>query len=263
MPLDPSPLKGRKALVTGGKRRIGRGIALALADAGCDVGINDLDYDQDAEYTLELIRNLGVKAEFYSADISSSDQVNRLFNDFLQDFGCIDILVNNPYGGTGQKFLELTEDNWDQNLDVGLKGFFLCSQRAALSMVEHGNGGAIVSTSSVHGARAWKGDTAYGAAKAGVLRLTESMAVDLGSHGIRCNAVLPGHMNTDHVYNSTPPEIGSMNCEHAKWVPLKRRGTPEDIGRTVVFLCSPAAACITGVSLPVDGGLLAVGPGSD
>jgi NAD(P)-dependent dehydrogenase (short-subunit alcohol dehydrogenase family) len=263
MSLDPSPLKGKKALVTGGKRRIGRGIALALAEAGCNVGINDLNHDEDAEHTLKLIREMGVKAEFYSADISSSDQVDKLFTDFLQDFGCIEILVNNPYGGTGQGFLELTEENWDQNIDVGLKGFFLCSQRAARSMVDRGNGGAIVSTSSVHGARAWKGDTAYGAAKAGVLRLTESMAVDLGSHGIRCNAVLPGHMNTDHIYSTTAPEIGSMNCEHAQWVPLKRRGTPEDIGRAVVFLCSPAAACITGVSLPVDGGLLAVGPGSD
>ena len=120
-------------------------------------------------------------------------------------------------------------------------------------MVAQGDGGAIVSTSSVHGRRAWKTDTAYGAAKAGVLRLTESMAVDLGEHGIRCNAILPGHMDTDHVFNTPPPAPGGGS----KKVPLRRPGTPEDIGRAAAFLCSPAAGCITGVSLPVDGGLLA------
>jgi NAD(P)-dependent dehydrogenase (short-subunit alcohol dehydrogenase family) len=144
---------------------------------------------------------------------------------------------------------------------VGLKGFFLCSQQAARAMVEQGEGGSIISTSSVHGARAWPGDTAYGAAKAGVLRLTESMAVDLGEHGIRCNAILPGHMDTDHVFGTPPPERGSVGKENYRTLPLRRRGTPEDIGRAVAFLSSDAAGCITGVSLPVDGGLLAVGPG--
>ena len=169
---------------------------------------------------------------------------------------CIDILANNPFGGTGQHFLELTEKNWDLNIDIGLKGFYLCSQQAAFAMVEQGEGGAIVSTSSVHGSRAWKTDTAYGVAKAGVLRLTESMAVDLGEHGIRCNAILPGHMNTDHEYNTPPPALGSMQPQFHEGIPLCRRGTPEDVGRAAAFLCSNAAGCITGVSLPVDGGLL-------
>ena len=137
----------------------------------------------------------------------------------------------------GQEFLDLTEENWDQNLDVGLKGFFLCSQQAALAMVAQGSGGCIVSTSSVHGRRAWKGDTAYGAAKAGVIRLTESMAVDLGEHGIRCNAVLPGHMDTTHVLGTTAPQGGSIEEELYNSVPLRRRGTPEDIGRAVAFMC--------------------------
>ena len=255
-------LEGKKALVTGGKRRIGRGIALALAEAGCDVGINDLNHDEDGDETLGLVRAMGREAEFFSGDISDKGQVEKLFTDFLSRFGRIDILVNNPYGGTGQPFLELSEENWDANVDIGLKGFFLCSQQAARAMVEQGGGGSIVSTSSVHGARAWEGDTAYGAAKAGVLRLTESMAVDLGVYGIRCNAVLPGHMNTDHIFGQPAPALGSMEGQHASSVPLSRRGTPEDIGRAVAFLCSSAAGCITGVSLPVDGGLLAVGPGN-
>ena len=254
---SPHSLDGKKAFVTGGKRRIGRGIALALAEVGCDVGINDLSLDEDGEKTLELIRKMGREAEVFPGDISDSAVVEGMFKAFIDRFGRIDILANNPYGGTGQPFLELTEENWDLNLDVGLKGFFLCSQQAARAMVEQGDGGSIVSTSSVHGRRAWKSDAAYGAAKAGVIRLTKSMAVDLGEHGIRCNAVLPGYMDTDHVFATPPPELGSVGEKHYSTIPLRRPGTPEDIGRAVVFLCSPAAGCITGVSLPVDGGLLA------
>lgn len=257
----PHSLSGRKALVTGGKRRIGRGIALALAEAGCDVGINDLAHDEDGDETLHLIREMGREAEFFAGDISDSAQVEALFAAFLARFGRIDILVNNPFAGRGEPFLELTEENWDKNVDVGLKGFFLCSQQAARAMVAQGDGGSIVSTSSVHGARAWPNDTAYGAAKAGVLRLTESMAVDLGEHSIRCNAILPGHMDTSHVFGTPPPARGSVGEDQFRTLPLRRRGTPEDIGRAVVFLSSDAAACITGVSLPVDGGLLAAGPG--
>ncbi|MBE84981.1 MAG: hypothetical protein CME21_20685 [Gemmatimonadetes bacterium] len=249
-------LKGKKAFVTGGKRRIGRGIALALAEAGCDVGINDLTHDQDGDTTLSLIRDMGREAELFAGDISSSKVVNNMFDDFLARFGRIDILVNNPYGGTGQHFLQLTEENWDANLDIGLKGFYLCSQRTAREMVKQGGGGTICSTSSVHGHRAWKTDTAYGCAKAGVIRLTQSMAVDLGEHGIRCNAVLPGHMDTDHEFNAPPPQISSIQKDLHDSVPLRRRGTPEDIGRAVAFLCSPAAGYITGVALPVEGGLL-------
>jgi len=252
----PYSLEGKKAFVTGGKRRIGRGIALALAEAGCDVGVNDLTCDSDAEETLELIRQMGREAAFFEGDISDSVKVEGLFKAFLERFGRIDILVNNPFGGKGQSFLDLTEENWDLNLDIGLKGFFLCSQQAARAMVEQGDGGSIVSTSSVHGRRAWKSDTAYGVAKAGIIRLTESMAVDLGEHGIRCNAVLPGYMDTDHIFATPPPELGSVGEKHYSKVPLRRPGTPEDIGRAVAFLCSPAGGCITGVSLPVDGGLL-------
>ena len=258
---DPHSLKGKKALVTGGKRRIGRGIVLALAEAGCDVGVNDLELDADGEETLRLVRARGRQAEFYAADISDSAQVEAMFAAFLERFGRIDILANNPFGGTGQPFLELTEENWDANLDIGLKGFYLCSQQAARAMVKQGDGGCIVSTSSVHARRAWKADTAYGTAKAGILRLTQSMAVDLGEHGIRCNAIMPGYMDTDHVIGAPPPERGSIREELFDGVPLRRPGTPEDIGRAAAFLCSPAAGCITGVSLQVDGGLLAASPG--
>ena len=240
-------------------RNIGRGIALALAQAGCDVGINDLERGADADRTLELIRDQGREADFFQADISDWAQVEAMFTAFIARFNRLDILINNPYAGSGATFLEITEENWDLTLDVCLKGFFLCSQQAARIMVEQGQGGCIVSTSSVHAYRTWPGDTAYGVAKAGVLRLTESMAVDLGPHNIRCNAVMPGHMDLSHVFGTQAPSVGSVPDNLKANIPLQRRGTPEDIGRAVAFLCSPAAGNITGVSLPVDGGLLTTG----
>ncbi len=252
-------LDGKKALVTGGRRNIGRGIALALAQAGCDVGINDLERDADADRTLELIRDQGREADFFQADISDRAQVEAMFTAFIARFNRLDILINNPYAGSGATFLEITEENWDLTLDVCLKGFFLCSQQAARIMVEQGQGGCIVSTSSVHAYRTWPGDTAYGVAKAGVLRLTESMAVDLGTHNIRCNAVMPGHMDLSHVLGAPAPSVGSVPDNLKANIPLQRRGTPEDIGRAVAFFCSPAAGNITGASLPVDGGLLTTG----
>ena len=252
-------LDGKKALVTGGRRNIGRGIALALAQAGCDVGINDLERDADADRTLELIRDQGRDADFFQADISDRAQVEAMFTAFIARFNRLDILINNPYAGSGATFLEITEENWDLTLGVCLKGFFLCSQQAARIMVQQGQGGCIVSTSSVHAYRTWPGDTAYGVAKAGVLRLTESMAVDLGPHNIRCNAVMPGHMDLSHVLGAPAPSVGSVPDNLKANIPLQRRGTPEDIGRAVAYLCSPAAGNITGASLPVDGGLLTTG----
>ncbi|MEW6751606.1 MAG: SDR family oxidoreductase [Candidatus Latescibacterota bacterium] len=252
-------LEGRKALVTGARRSIGRGIAQALAEAGCDVAINDLECDADAEATLALIRQAGREAIFLRADLAQAAQVAEMFGACIDRFGRLDILVNNAYWAASFPFPEIPEEVWDRTLGVSLKGYFLCAQEAARAMIRQGDGGCIVSISSVHAQRVWPADTCYGVAKAGILRLTQSMAVDLGPHGIRCNAVLPGYMQTDHLFGSPAPAGGSLPEPLQRFIPTRRRGTPEDIGRAVVFLCSPAGADITGVSLPVDGGLLATG----
>jgi NAD(P)-dependent dehydrogenase (short-subunit alcohol dehydrogenase family) len=141
-------------------------------------------------------------------------------------------------------------------MNVCVKGFFLCSQAAARRMVDTG-GGAIVSISSIHAQAVWSGDTVYGVAKEAVLRLTRSMAVELGRHGIRANAVLPGYMETDHIYGATPPTPDKAGKPTPGFTPTFRPSTPEDIGHAVAFLCSPAAGNINGVALPVDGGYLA------
>lgn len=252
-------LAGEKALVTGARRNIGRGIAQALAQAGCDVGINDLERDKDAETTLRLIGEQGREAEFFKADVADSRQVEALFAAFRERFGRIDILVNNVYWAEHHAFLEISEQVWDRTLEVSLKSYFLCGQQAARAMVAQGGGGCIVNISSVHAHRVWPTDTCYGVAKAGIIRLTQSMAVDLGAHGIRCNAIQPGYMDTAQAFGAAPPARGSAPVRLHPFIPSQRYGTPEDIGRAVVFLCSPAGAEITGVSLPVDGGLLVTG----
>lgn len=184
-------LTGKKALVTGARRNIGRGIALALAEAGCAVGIHDIERDEDAEETLFLLKQMGADAEFFAAELRDTHQVAELFNAFDTRFGAIDILVNNAYWAEHKPFLEIEEANWDQAMDVCLKSYFLCSQQAARRMAQR-SGGAIVGIASIHGERVWAMDTCYGVAKAGVIRLAQSMAVDLAAYGIRSNCILPG-----------------------------------------------------------------------
>jgi NAD(P)-dependent dehydrogenase (short-subunit alcohol dehydrogenase family) len=252
-------LDGMKALVTGGKRRIGRGIAQALAAAGCDVGINDLVRDDDADETVGRVLGLGRDALFVAGDVSNADHVQRMVAGCVQRFGGLDILVNNAYWAEAHPFTDIEESVWERTLAVSLKGYFLCSQHAARAMIAQGGGGSIVSISSVHAHRVWPGDTCYGVAKAGILRMTQTMAVDLGPHGIRCNAIQPGYVDTDHEYGDLPPAVGSAPEHLHRFIPLRRHTTPEDIGRAAVFLSSRAASAISGVSLPIDGALLATG----
>lgn len=252
-------LAGKKALVTGGRRNIGRGIAQVLAEEGCDVGINDVERDGDAEETLRLIGAQGREAEFFRADVSKGDQVEGMMGAFVERFGRIDILVNNAYWTEHHSFLDIPEEAWDRTMEVSLKGYFLCAQHAARKMVEKGVSGCIVNISSVHAHRVWAADTCYGVAKMGIIRMTQTMAVDLGEHGIRCNAILPGYMDSDHPFGEEPPAWGSMPERLHKFIPSRRYGTPEDIGRATAFLCSDAGATITGISLPVEGGLLVTG----
>jgi len=248
----------KAALVTGARRSIGRGIALALADAGYDIGINDILLE-DADETLRLICEKGRQAEFLLYDTSDSAQVNAMFAEFLERFGRIDALVNNAYFANHTLFLDITESDWDKTLDVCLKGYFLCSQQAARAMVEQKGGGSIVSISSVHSERVWPTDTAYGVAKAGIERMTKSMAVNLGQYDIRANAILPGYVSARHEYGSPMPKREDLPERMVGAIPAGRYATPEDIGKAVAFLVSDAASNISGVSIPVDGAFLCTG----
>jgi glucose 1-dehydrogenase len=253
-------LEGKKVLITGSRRGIGRGIALLLAREGADIGINDIERDQAAEDTMEMVRREGREVSWHLADISRSGDVNRMIDEFLERHGGIDILVNNAVSSVKKSFLDIKEEDWDFEVANALKGQFLCSQRAAREMVRQGRGGRIVSISSVHAFRAWPNDTVYGVCKAGLVRMAKSMAVDLAGHGINSNCVAPGYIDS----RLLPPEQEHLRAgpgyadEVKKLIPARRAGVPEDIARAVLFLCSPLGDYVNGQCITVDGGLLDV-----
>ena len=254
-------LEGKKALVTGSRRGIGKSIAELFAAEGADVGINDIERDDTAEETLKAVRDLEREATWHQADISSSAQVKTMFDDFIAAHGRIDILVNNAVSSRKNNFLDITEVDWDFEVGNALKGYFLCSQRGAQEMVNQGGGGRIVSISSVHALRAFPNDMVYGVCKAGLIRMAKSMAVDLGGHGINSNCVAPGYIDS----RVLPPEqeylrAGPGYADHAKsWIPSGRGGVPKDIAGVVLFLCSELGSYVNGQCITVDGGFLTGG----
>jgi NAD(P)-dependent dehydrogenase (short-subunit alcohol dehydrogenase family) len=255
-------LEGKKALITGSRRGIGRGIALALAREGCDIGLNDVERDEEAEKTIRAVEALGRKATFGVADISDMAQVNRLFDDFLAAHGRLEVLVNNAYWSSNKPFLEISEEVWDRTMDVCVKGYFLCSQRAAREMArQEPPGGSIVSIASVHAARVWPSDTAYGVAKAAIVRMTMSMALDLAGTGIRANAISPGYIDSRVLPPEREQERGVRGYGDAAltWIPSRRIGVPEDIAGVVVFLSSALGAYVNGANITADGGFLVGG----
>ena len=231
-----------------------------------DVGINDVEHDRAAEDTLELVRREERSASWHLADISKSTDVNSMVDDFVRQHGRIDILVNNAVASIKKPFLEIAEQDWDFEVGNALKGYFLCSQRAAREMVKQGDGGSVVSVSSVHAFRAWPNDLVYGTCKAGLVRMTMSMALDLAGQDINCNCVAPGYIDSrvlshdqEHLRGgATYPSISARGA-----IPGRRIGTPDDIARAVLFLCSPLGDYVNGQCITVDGGLLTSGVPED
>ncbi len=255
-------LEGKKALVTGSRRGIGRGIAVMLAKEGADVGINDVERDEAADDTLRMVRDQGRQASWHQADIASSADVDGMFAEFVEQHGRIDILVNNAVASIKAPFLEVKEEDWDFEVGNALKGYFLCSQRAARAMVSQGTGGRIVSISSVHAYRAFPDDTVYGVCKAGLIRMAQSMAVDLAGHNITSNCIAPGYIDSRLLPPDQEHSRGvSGYFDHAlPTIPSRRIGVPADIAGAVVFLCSDLGAYVNGECITVDGGFSASTP---
>jgi NAD(P)-dependent dehydrogenase (short-subunit alcohol dehydrogenase family) len=246
-------LSGRRALVTGGGRSIGRGIALGLAREGADVVVN-YRHDRDAaERTAAEVRTLGRRAAAVAGDTSVRSDVEEVVTAAVGALGGLDLLVNNAGILRRTPFLEIAESEWDAILDVNLKGYFLVGQAVARHMIERGTRGAIVNISSAGQLVAAPNLTHYCVAKAGVEMLTKQMALELAPHRIRVNAVCPGLIETD--LNRKDIADPAFRERRLARIPLREIGTPDDVVGAVVYLASDTEArLVTGASLFVDAG---------
>lgn len=248
-------LEGKIALVTGaGKdsRGIGHGIAVALAREGADVAVASHTL-ANALRAADAVQAMGGRSLALEMDVSQAESVEAGVAEVLNAFGRIDILVNNAGITRDALLVRMREEDWDAVLDVNLKGAFLCSRAVAKVMIKQ-RAGCIVNITSIMGLTGGAGQANYSAAKAGLIGLTRSLARELGSRGIRVNAVAPGWIETA-MTDSLPQTVREAIL---KQIPLGRLGRAEDVADAVVFLCSEESAYITGQVLTVDGGLVMI-----
>ena len=242
-------LEGKVALVSGASRGIGRAIALDLATHGADVVVNYATRADAAETVCQTIRDMGRRALPLQANVAEATDVARMVAEAMATFGHIDILVNNATWHRGRRVEKLPESDWDAVLDSCLKGAYHCCQHLVPQMRARG-GGRIINISSSVGLIGWPGDTAYGAAKSGLIGFTRSLAKEVAPDGITANVVMPGYIRTDMTAALTP-----KNTEHMlSLIPLGRAGEPEDVAEVVTFLAT-AGAYVTGAVYVVDGGM--------
>jgi len=244
-------LDGKVVLVTGAQQGIGAAMAHEFAAAGADVAINWVDNEGAAQRIADEIRAGGRRAVLVRADVSRLEQVRAMVSAAQQGLGPIDVLINNAGVFPRVPFLEMTEHDWDQVLDVNLKGSCFCAQYVAKAMVAAGRQGAIINIASGAALRGSPRGVHYVASKGGVLSLTRAMALELAQYRIRVNAIAPGLTDTAQPrYGSSEAEIVEM----ARLVPLGRMAQPDDIARAAVFLASDNAGFVTGQTLHVNGG---------
>jgi 3-oxoacyl-[acyl-carrier protein] reductase len=243
------PLEGRVALITGGARGIGKAIALRLAGDGARVGIVDL-MDSGADTAREIEQASGRPAAFHKADISREDEAKAAVAAVEAALGPVDILVNNAGITRDNLALVMTEADWDAVLSVNLKGAFLMSKAVLRGMIKRRRG-SIIGISSVVGRRGNAGQVNYSAAKAGMIGLTKSLAREVASRNVRVNAIAPGYIETE-MTAALPEQSRKALMDQ---IPLGRIGGPEVVAAAVAFLAGDDSAYITGVVLPVDGGL--------
>jgi len=243
-------LEGRTALITGANRGIGKEIALRFADNGADVAFSDLAYNEDSISLEKEIESLGVKGKGYASDASSFDGSQKLITDVLKDFNKIDILVNNAGITRDNLLLRMTEQDWDLVININLKSMFNLTKAVMRDMIKQ-RFGVIINMSSVVGIEGNGGQSNYAASKAGIIGFTKSVAQELGSRNIRCNAIAPGFIDT---------EMTSKLSEDIRktWIddiPLKRPGTTEDVANVAVFLASDLSSYVNGQVISVCGGM--------
>ena len=247
-------LAGKVALVTGAARGIGRAIALELAHAGAHVALNDLDPDEPGRELQQMIISLGRQASLHKADVSNHAAVEAMVREVVEQHGRLDILINNAGMQLWEPFLEITDAVVERTLGVDLKGVIFCGQAAARQMVRQGGGGRIINISSVHAVYSIKTAAVYDAAKAGVKRLTATMALELAEHNITANAIAPGWIDTpmNEPFLRKPEDRAAARAP----IPAGRIGDPQEVGQLAAYLCSEVASYITGSFIVIDGGYI-------
>jgi NAD(P)-dependent dehydrogenase (short-subunit alcohol dehydrogenase family) len=236
------------AIVTGGNSGIGRAASVALARAGFDLGVTWHRVEERAESLIEEVEALGRRCEVRQLDLHGVREGAAAVDELADAFGGLDVLVNNAGYGSSTPFLEMTLEEWQGVLDVDLTGAFLASQAAARRMIEQGRGGAIVNVTSVHEHIPLSGSAPYSAAKHGLGGLTKVMALELGGHGIRVNAVAPGQIATRMTGQEDEPPSPAE-------VPLGRAGDAREVAALIAWLASDESSYVTGASYVIDGGL--------
>jgi 3-oxoacyl-[acyl-carrier protein] reductase len=243
-------LEGKTALVTGANKGIGKGIALKFAAQGANVAFSDLFYNDDTVSLENELKAAGVMAKGYASDASSFSDSEKLVTEVLLDFGKIDILVNNAGITRDMLLLRMTESDWDMVINVNLKSIFNLTKAIQRDMIKQ-RSGVIINMSSIVGIEGNGGQSNYAASKAGIIGFTKSVAQELGSRNIRCNAIAPGFIDTE-MTSKLSQEVREVWTND---VPLKRPGTPDDVANVALFLASDLASYVNGQVISVCGGL--------
>jgi glucose 1-dehydrogenase len=244
-------LNNKVALITGGSQGIGRAIAVRFAAEGAKVAISGRGLEALNE-TEAYISEQGGQVLIIEGDVQYKEQVERMVDNVMKQWGRIDILVNNAGVNRTAPFLEITEEDWDWHMNINLKGTFLVSQRVSLEMVKQNQGGSIIQMSSVNGLAAEADQAHYNATKGGINLLAMSMALELARYDIRVNSLCPGFIET----RLTKPLIDNPLAigEYLKTIPMQRVGQPEDIAAAALFMASDESSYMTGHCMVVDGG---------
>jgi 3-oxoacyl-[acyl-carrier protein] reductase len=244
-------LAGKSVLITGASRGIGREIALEMARQGADVAVNYSGSEAKANETVDEIKALGQDAFAIQCDVSNSESVSNMVKETIDRFGKLDILVNNAGITKDNLLMRMKEQEWDDVININLKGVFLCTKAVTRQMMKQRQG-RIINIASIVGVSGNAGQANYVAAKSGVIGLTKTTAKELSSRNITVNAVAPGFITTD----MTDKLSEEVKTEMLKQIPLARFGDPKDIANVAIFLASDESSYMTGQTLHVDGGMV-------